>query len=317
MSNNYNAEVGNPRYLPPIRRSPEVHVVHPEPGAPNSPPYAGGFTNLFKDNWQSDALPAMSEDLENRPYHIWHKCLAEFVGTLVFVFVGTMSGTTGAAAGLTGAALAHGFTIFTMVATFGHISGGHFNPAVSLGITLSGKLPPTHFPMYAISQLLGGCVGAVLCRVCSTKDLYTAGLGGATLLGRSGNSNVATFSWSEGFVTEIMLTAILVTVILHTAVDTSTNVLAPLAIGLTLSLDVFAGGPATGASMNPARSLGPNIMASAFVSFSDRLATNLPYNSSSQIWSYHWIYWAGPFLGAALAAALYRTFFGRNKNRIL
>ena len=257
-------------------------------------------------------MTAPSDDFDNRPYRLWNKCLAEFIGTCVFVYVGTMSGTAGGNAGLPGAALAHGFTIFAMVATFGHISGGHFNPAVSLGITLSGKMSPIHLPFYVISQLLGGCVGAVLCRVCCTKKLYTAGVGGATLMGLE-------FSWSEGFITEIMLTAILVTVILLTAVDTSTNVLAPLAIGLTLALDVFAGGNATGASMNPARSLGPNIMASAFVSFSDRqndpLITN--YTSSSQLWSYHWIYWAGPFLGATLAASLYRLFFGRNKNRFL
>ena len=267
-----------------------------------------GRFQLFKDNWQTDVMPPLSDDLDSRPYRLWNKCLAEFIGTCIFVYIGTMSGTVGAASGLVIAALAHGFTIFAMVATFGHISGGHFNPAVSLGITLSGKMSPIHLPFYVISQLLGGCVGAVLCRVCSTERLYSIGIGGATLMGPE-------FSWSEGFVTEIMLTAILVTVILLTAVDTSSNILAPLAIGLTLALDVCAGGAATGASMNPARSLGPNIMASAFTNFS--LTGSPRYTSSSQIWSYHWIYWAGPILGATLAACLYRLFFGRNKNRFL
>uniref|UniRef100_A0A914Y806 Uncharacterized protein n=1 Tax=Panagrolaimus superbus TaxID=310955 RepID=A0A914Y806_9BILA len=113
-----------------------------------------------------------------------------------------------------------------------------------------------------------------------------------------------------------MLTAILNHVILLTAVDTSSNVLAPLAIGLTLALDVCAGGAVTGASMNPARSLGPNIAAALFVDFDIRrsLAT---YPTARSIWSHHWIYYAGPIVGATLAAGLYRLFFGRNKNRLL
>ncbi|KAE9550508.1 hypothetical protein FO519_006282 [Halicephalobus sp. NKZ332] len=314
MSGHYDTEHSDLRRLPPMRRSPnEGQAIRPEGTQPPVvPPYAGSFTNLFKDNWQTDAMPALSEDLDNRPYKIWNKCLAEFVGTCVFVYVGTMNGTVGSSSGLIGAALAHGFTIFAMVATFGHISGGHFNPAVSLGITLSGKMSPIHLPFYVVSQLLGGCVGALICRLCSTKEMYTQGIGGATLMNASD-----AYDWNQGLITEIMLTAILVTVILHTAVDTSTNVLAPLAIGLTLSLDICAGGIGTGASMNPARSLGPNIMASAFVSFSERQALHLSYSSSSSIWTYHWIYWVGPFVGAAIAAFLYRVFFGRNKNRLV
>ena len=188
----------------------------------------------FKDPWQADPMTSLSEDLDARPYRIWHKCIAEFVGTLVFIYIGTMSGTAGAGGGLVIAALAHGFTIFAMVASLGPISGGHFNPSVSLAVTLAGKMSPIHLPFYIGSQLFGGMVGALLSRASVIREVYTAGLGGATLLGPQ-------YTWEHGLVTEIMLTAILCHVILLTAVDTSTNVLAPLAIGLTLALDVCAG----------------------------------------------------------------------------
>lgn len=179
-------------------------------------------------------MTSLSEDLDARPYQLWHKCIAEFVGTLVFIYVGTMNGINGANSGLVGAALAHGFTIFAMVASLGGISGGHFNPSVSLAVTLAGKLSPMHLPFYVMSQILGGFIGALLSRASSVDHMYSIGLGGATLMGDG-------ITWGHGLVTEIMLTAILNHVILLTAVDTSTNVLAPLAIGLTLALDVCAG----------------------------------------------------------------------------
>jgi MIP family channel proteins len=311
------------RNLPPLRKFDDS--IHPEnnvnpPYNPTyNPTYTPAYVNSYKDPWQGDPMTSLSEDLDARPYRIWHKCIAEFVGTLVFIYVGTMNGTAGANSGLVGAALAHGFTIFAMVASLGPISGGHFNPSVSLAITLAGKLNPAHLPFYIFSQLLGGIVGALICRASNVADTYTAGLAGATLMGPN-------ISWINGLVTEIMLTAILCHVILLTAVDTSSNVLAPLAIGLTLALDVCAGGAITGASMNPARSLGPNIMASIFVDFDRRqpnpqqfpdLNPQNMYYSSNSLWSYHWIYYVGPILGASLAAALYRIFLGRNKNRLL
>jgi MIP family channel proteins len=305
------------RQLPPLRRLDDS--VHPEinnGGNPTyNPTYGGAYVNSYKDPWQADPMTSLSEDLDARPFRLWHKCIAEFVGTLVFIYVGTMNGINGAGSGLIGAALAHGFTIFAMVSSLGPISGGHFNPSVSLAITLAGKLNPMHLPFYVMSQLLGGFVGALLSRASSVGPSYNIGLGGATLIGYG-------ITWEHGLVTEIMLTAILNHVILLTAVDTSTNVLAPLAIGLTLALDVCAGGAVTGASMNPARSLGPNIAAAWFVDFdyrADRLQNDptAMYLTAKSLWSYHWIYYAGPIVGATLAAALYRLFLGRNKNRFL
>uniref|UniRef100_A0AC34F5Z3 Aquaporin n=1 Tax=Panagrolaimus sp. ES5 TaxID=591445 RepID=A0AC34F5Z3_9BILA len=270
------------------------------------------FLMSYKDPWQADPMTSLSEDLDARPYRLWHKCIAEFVGTLVFIYVGTMNGINGSASGLVGAALAHGFTIFAMVSSLGPISGGHFNPSVSLAITLAGKLNPMHLPFYVMSQILGGFVGALLSRASSLGDAYSVGLGGATLMGDG-------ITWEHGLITEIMLTAILNHVILLTAVDTSSNVLAPLAIGLTLALDVCAGGAVTGASMNPARSLGPNIAAALFVDFDRRRNPFMltTYLTARSLWSYHWIYYAGPIVGATLAAGLYRLFLGRNKNRLL
>uniref|UniRef100_A0A7E4ZVC4 Aquaporin n=1 Tax=Panagrellus redivivus TaxID=6233 RepID=A0A7E4ZVC4_PANRE len=260
---------------------------------------------LFKEPWQTDTIMPIDDDLEIRPYRLWHKLAAEFIGTCIFVFIGTMSMTNGGGSLVT-IAMAHGFTIFILVASLGHISGGHFNPAVSTGVALAGKLPPVLLPLYAGTQLLGGIAGAAICRACTTHKFYMSGIGGATLL----NTDI---TWGEGLVTEIMLTAILVHVVLNTAVDTATNVLAPLAIGLTLSLDICGGGPITGASMNPARSLGPNLMAWAFIDFDIHPELGV---TKHYLWNYHWVYYVGPLIGAALAAGLFRTFFSR-RSRVI
>uniref|UniRef100_A0A914CXT7 Aquaporin-8 n=1 Tax=Acrobeloides nanus TaxID=290746 RepID=A0A914CXT7_9BILA len=238
-------------------------------------------------------------DYEEKPYTIISKVAAEFVGDLIFVFVGCMSGLRAAPDNVIHGAFAHGLTIFALVTSLGHISGGHFNPAVTLSIALSNKMPIWHLPLYWVGQLTGGFCGALLCRAITLKDEYDTFDGGATYLHLGDD-------WYQGLISEAMLTFILTQTVLLTAVDTDKNVLAPLAIGMCLTLDIFAAGSITGASMNPARSLGPCVVMSIFA-----------YKNTSYIWKTHYIYWAGPFIGASVSAFLYRTIFGRGRNRLL
>jgi len=244
-------------------------------------------------------------DYDDKPYTLISKLLAEFVGDIIFVFIGCMSGLRSTQENtVIHGAFAHGLTIFILVASLGHISGGHFNPAVTLSVALAGKLPGGYYgfwqvPLYWMAQLTGGFLGALLVRAVTLKFEYDGFDGGATYL-HLGDE------WYQGLISEAMLTFILTQTVLMTACDTSTNLLAPLAIGMCLSLDIFAAGTLTGASMNPARSLGPGIAMSIFA-----------YKDTGYIWNIHYIYWAGPFIGATLSAFFYRTVFGRGKNRLL
>ncbi|PAV57397.1 hypothetical protein WR25_12257 isoform D [Diploscapter pachys] len=224
-----------------------------------------------------------------KEYSLITKCIAEFLGDFTFVFIGTMQAYVPNKSNddITHAALAHGFTIFIIVASLGHISGGHFNPAITWAVTAANRMPYWHLPFYFISQLLGGFCGALMSAVLQrhirkppavniseivksiemmgtafsnlqfelnhtaieailSSSQLTGTYAGATLL--SPNN-----AWWEGLLSEALATYFLCHTVLMTAVDTDSNVLAPLAIGLTLSIDIFSTGAITGASMNPAR----------------------------------------------------------------
>ncbi|KAK0407611.1 hypothetical protein QR680_003492 [Steinernema hermaphroditum] len=234
---------------------------------------------------------------EDRPHSLMNKLIAEFVGDMIFVFVGSMSALSQQNS-LIHAAFAHGITIFVLVASLGHVSGGHFNPAVTLAIALSRKINWKQVPFYWAAQLSGGFLGAIWVRAILSQGQFNLINGGATVLAEG-------YMWYQGLIAEFLLTFILAQTVLLTAVDVSSNVLAPLAIGLTLTLDIFAAGVISGASMNPARSFGPCLVAQIFES------------KNGSLWAHHYIYWLGPFLGAALASGLHQLFFGRGKNRLL
>lgn len=224
--------------------------------------------------------------------------LAEFVGVTLFVFVGCNALYSGE---LTSAALGHGLTIGLLVMGLGEISGGHFNPAVTLGVTLAGGLPVFLAPAYLIAQLIGGILGASLVRGTLPSNVYTAIGGGVHHLGPPKPISPETVEPGWGLLIELVLTTVLVFTVLMTAVNpkTKTN-LAPLAIGFAVAVDIMAGGMLTGASMNPARAFGPAVVASAIL---------------DNAWEYHWIYWVGPLLGAVLAALLYRLLFSSPNQR--
>lgn len=223
-------------------------------------------------------------------------CLVEFVGDLLFVFLGSMQALSGA--GVVGAALCHGITIFVLIAGLGHISGGHFNPAVTIGAVIGGGIPLINAIFYIASQLLGGLVGAMFVRAVSHGNAYELVIkGGVTVPGTDVYA-------MEAITCEAIMTYLLVTTVLVTAVDTSSNVLAPLAIGLSIATDILGGAKISGASMNPARSFGPAVAYSIF-------------GNSNAHWDMHYVYWIGPLLGAAVAGTIYRLFFGNEDKRIL
>jgi aquaporin TIP len=217
------------------------------------------------------------------------RAVAEFVGTFALVFVG--AGAIMTAAGpadqspLLAAALAHGLVIAVFASAVGHISGAHFNPAVTLAFLLTRRMAPTLAAVYWIVQFAAAVAGAVLLRW-----IYPAELRDGLALGAPFLEGVST---TEGFVIEAILTFFLVWVIFACAADPrgTFKSIAGLAIGFTISLDILMGGPLTGAAMNPARAFGPQLI--------------------HNFWDDAWIYYTAPFVGAAAAGWLYEYLYLR------
>ena len=209
---------------------------------------------------------------------------AEFIGTFALIFIGAGAVAIGAG-GLVGAAFAHGLVVVGFAYAYGHISGTHINPAVTVGIWVAGKIDAGRALSYVVFQLAGGIAGALALRwVLGGNE---TGLG-ATLLAqglRVGEASIDV-SPAAGCFVEAVLTFFLVNAVLHAAVAGKAGELAGLAIGLTLVFCILMGGPLTGASLNPARTLGPAVAGGGFADL--------------------WVYLAGPVLGAIAAAALYR-----------
>jgi MIP family channel proteins len=205
------------------------------------------------------------------------RLLAEAIGTFMLVVIGPGAAAvnlhTGGAVSHVGVALSFAFAIVAGVYAFGHISGAHFNPAVTAGFWLSGRFPRRELMPYWLAQLSGAAAGGFLL----SSLLGTDAKGAAT---------VPAISLGGAFVLETVLTFFLMLVVMAVATDDRVaSPVAGLAVGFTVGCDALMGGPLTGASMNPARSLGP------------ALATG--------IWTAHWLYWLGPLLGAGLAVLAY------------
>lgn len=212
--------------------------------------------------------------------------LAEFVGTMLFVFIGVLSVQN--ASSLAAIGLAHGLTIALLIMGLGKISGGHFNPAVSLGVCLSGGLSVVLTVAYTVAQVLGAIIGAGFVRAILDEKMYQA---------INGGTHIPNIDAGWAVLGEVILTTILVLAVLMNAVNEETkNDFAPFAIGFAVAVDIMAAGGTTGASMNPARSFGPAVVASG--------SGVVPHSP----WPYHYVYWVGPALGGILAAILFRIF---------
>jgi aquaporin Z len=217
----------------------------------------------------------------------WTKLfIVEFLGpfALVFAGVGAIIQTQGG--NLLVIALAHGLAIGLMISAVGHISGGAFNPAVTLGLLAARRIDGARAIVYIIAQLLGAVAGAAM------LTLIYPDLGD---LGRNtGGINLGVpaigpdFGLGSGILMEIVLTFFLMFVIFGVAIDhRSGRAISGLAIGLTITLDILAGGVVSGAVMNPARAFGPALIQQDFTD--------------------QWVYWLGPIIGAIIAALLYNN----------
>jgi aquaporin NIP len=211
-------------------------------------------------------------------HRLWRRVLAEGIGTYALVVAGcgaVMVDTQTGALTHVGVALTFGLVIMVMIAAMGHISGAHFNPAVTFAFALT-----RHFPWREVSAYIAGqCLGAVAASL--TLLLL---FGNVAFLGATLPSNGV---W-QSFGLEIVLTAFLMFVITSVATDTgAAGQLAALAIGATVALDALFGGPISGASMNPARSLAPALVGG--------------------LWTNQWIYLLAPPIGASLGAVLYQA----------
>ena len=217
----------------------------------------------------------------------WRSTLAEFFATAMFVFLGTgaVVSVLALSGGLTAPALAviavaHGLAIFVLVSVTANISGGHINPAVTIALWSAGKIDLGKSLMYIVGQLAGAVVGSLLLMAIVAGPLEGT-------LGAHGLGPVVAGSAGSGFLAEIIVSLALVGTVFMVAVHPrGLGNYAPLAIGTVVLIDHLVAVPMTGASMNPARSFGPALVADA--------------------WADHWIYWAGPIVGGLIAAIMYR-----------
>lgn len=237
-----------------------------------------------------------TDDAAPKPPTLMQKLGAEALGTGVLVFVGCGAAVmTGADIVATG--LAFGIAIVMMAYAVGRVSGGHFNPAVSLGAALSGRLAWKEFGLYSAAQVVGALVGGLLLAL--TALASDVGWEFGEPLGSNGFGDEGGVALLGALLIEAILTFVFLTVILGVTDERNENAnFAPLAIGLSLAAIHFVAIPATGTSVNPARSIGV-----AFFSGSDAII---------QLW----LFIVAPLLGAAVAGLLYPLIFDRGSDPV-
>jgi len=221
----------------------------------------------------------------------WFKpCAAEFIATFALVFIGAgsiVANAAGGGFGNLGIALAHGIVLAVFVSATMGISGGHVNPAVTIGAMATKKIPTNLGIRYIVAQILGGAVGAYALKAVFAADKLSAVAFGAPVLGGG-------VTQTQAILMEAFLTFFLVFSIFGTAVDERAPRLGGLAIGLVLVFDILVGGGVTGAAMNPARAFGPALASGGL---------------SSKLSDHIVIYWLGPIIGAIAAAVAYENLF--------
>jgi MIP family channel proteins len=229
-------------------------------------------------------------------YSLPQKLVAEFIGTFTLIFIGAgsictdqylrASGQPGL--GVLAIAAAHGLAIAIMVTAIGHISGGHLNPAVTIGFWVTRRLGTIQSLCYWFAQLAGAAFAAYLLTLIIPESTWRA----CAL----GTPDLATdFTRIHGMAIETVASFLLVFVVFATAADSkgAFDKIAGFAIGLTITMDILIAGPFTGAAMNPARAFGPALL--------------------SRHWANQGVYWVGPLIGGVIAGFLYNAIFLRDQ----
>ncbi|ENW97770.1 MAG: aquaporin Z [Acinetobacter sp.] len=228
-----------------------------------------------------------------------NKYLAEFLGTFWLVFGGCGSAVLAAAypelgIGFMGVALAFGLTVLTGAYAFGHISGGHFNPAVSVGLWVGGRFEAKELAPYIISQVIGATIAALVLYIIVQGQAGFAGTGGFASNG-FGDLSPNKFSLGSAFIIEVVLTAFFIIIIMGATDRRAPAGFAPIAIGLALTLIHLISIPVTNTSVNPARS------------------TGVAFFAETAALSQLWLFWVAPIIGAVIGAVIYKI-VGREKD---
>ncbi|HXX19411.1 MAG TPA: MIP/aquaporin family protein [Candidatus Acidoferrum sp.] len=229
-------------------------------------------------------------------YRLPQKLVAEFIGTFTLIFIGvgsicadqylTAAGKSGI--GLLGIAVAYGLAMGIMVTAMGHISGGHYNPAITIGFWVTRRLSTFQTIFYWAAQLLGATAGAYAIKAIVSDTVWQPVALGTPALATD-------FTRTHAMALEAVGTFFLVLVVFATVVDAkgAFNKIAGFAIGLTITMDILVAGPFTGVAMNPARAFGPAL--------------------ASNHWANHGVYWLGPLIGGVIAGFLYDRIFLREQ----
>src|SRR6266576_3436235 len=227
-----------------------------------------------------------------KEFNLMQKLSAEFLGTLFLVLGGCGSAVLAAAfpqvgIGLLGVSLAFGLSVLTMAYAVGHVSGGHFNPAVTVGLFAAGRFSAKDIAPYVVAQLAGAVAGAgILYLIASGKAGFDVSAGFAS--NGYGAHSPGGYTLMAALLTEVVMTFFFLIVILGATDDRAPKGFAPIAIGLALTLIHLVSIPVTNTSVNPARSVGPALIVGSW--------------ALEQLW----LFWIAPLAGAVLAGFVYR-----------
>ena len=258
--------------------------------------------NAFRDNnYTHPPMASPSDRIDaalnvNKPT-LGQRLGVEFLGTFWLVLGGCGSAVIAAGfpkvgIGLVGVSFAFGLTVLTMAFAFGHISGGHFNPAVSVGLWLGGRFKGQLLPAYAVAQVLGGVAGAgVLYLIATGNPAYNLATDGLAANGY-GAASPGGYNLTAALVTEVVMTMLFLFIILGATDWRAAKGFGPIAIGLGLTLIHLISIPVTNTSVNPARSTGSAVFVGGV--------------ALQQLW----LFWVAPIVGAALAGITYRFLTG-------
>jgi len=235
------------------------------------------------------------------------RSLAELIGTFWLVLGGCGSAVLAAGfmadiggsqvhigIGLLGVSLAFGLTVLTMAYAIGHISGCHLNPAVTVGLVVGGRFPGAEAPLYIIAQTIGAILAAFLILFIASGTADFALSANSLAVNGYGDLSPGGYSITAGFITEVVMTAMFLFIILGATDKRGIGTHAGLAIGLALTLIHLISIPVTNTSVNPARSTGPALV--LFLAGEGKALAQL------------WLFWVAPIIGAAIAGVIYRLF---------